>query len=601
MLNDVVVPLGPSALNSLTWSEDYHLALAGGEHIQLLVPRFPASKRSEKSSQTSATAQWDLVQFRINSFSPQEVPPIWPANSLGATIGEAQSMCHAISIAWSPAGPARHRRCLLGVLTANYILSLWESEGDPNEPLGWRRCMIVNNELKRDSLQQEEDQEEEYDVPPEIIRLRRRKNRINSFGWSHSCHLDARERWGVHLLATTDDCNEIFIARVTSSYDLLAPAQDYLTLDLLAQINLEEDLNGCTDPSAAVKTARRKINNTRRTVRGLAWGPWIESTDECRHSLLACAVQGEVYIVKIHVTSVEDSSAYSTSAPRISAEIGGDIFALDVPHRRSIAQLRWHDKVHQGWLVLANATSETVIIVFIRASSCMSGSESQRSVDICALKEDTHDVRIRKVALPSWTPISAMSFFLDESKDELTLYTSTLDSQYKIYRCSPDAGTTRSPRDHTLSIQEFSSTNHSSKTLQLWHEGLAVKLSNFDFKHGLKNSALMKTWGLTSSSMSSWIAACISFHPSNLPEYVISSRERSIITFACQNSVVLNRCRSASEIAQYSQEVLLFEMRLMHGLLRDALSDKLLQWKNELANDKITDNLKDEVQSLRER
>lgn len=253
-------------------------------------------------------------------------------------------MCHAISIAWSPPGPAKYRRCLLGVLTANYILSLWESEADPSQELGWKRCMIINNELKKHNLNEDPTGEDDENNP-ETIKLQRRKNRINSFGWSHTYRLDAQDRWGIHLIAISNDCNDIIISRITSAYDSLATGQVNLTLEVLARINIELEMNGSTDPFAKVNTARRKITHVRRTIRSLAWSPWIQNTSHRRNSLLACAVQGEVYIAKIHVSIVEDSSVYSSSAPRISVDIGGDIFAVRVPQQRSVAQLKWHDKV----------------------------------------------------------------------------------------------------------------------------------------------------------------------------------------------------------------------------------------------------------------
>lgn len=45
MLNDVLLSFWPSALNSFAWSQDHHLALAAGEHVQLMVT--PASVQFE--------------------------------------------------------------------------------------------------------------------------------------------------------------------------------------------------------------------------------------------------------------------------------------------------------------------------------------------------------------------------------------------------------------------------------------------------------------------------------------------------------------------------------------------------------------------------
>lgn len=50
MLTEIVLSLYPSALNCVTWSEDYEVALAAGEHVQLLVTPTSVQTESEMNA-----------------------------------------------------------------------------------------------------------------------------------------------------------------------------------------------------------------------------------------------------------------------------------------------------------------------------------------------------------------------------------------------------------------------------------------------------------------------------------------------------------------------------------------------------------------------
>ena len=48
-------------------------------------------------------------------------------------------------LAWSPPGLAKHKRCVLAVLTSNQVLSLWSSKSDMTIPESWERVCVVNH------------------------------------------------------------------------------------------------------------------------------------------------------------------------------------------------------------------------------------------------------------------------------------------------------------------------------------------------------------------------------------------------------------------------------------------------------------------------
>ena len=62
-------------------------------------------------------------------------------------LGEEQSITMVVACAWSPAGLGLHRRSVLAVLTTNHLLSLWQSNSDPQEPESWTRVLVINPTL----------------------------------------------------------------------------------------------------------------------------------------------------------------------------------------------------------------------------------------------------------------------------------------------------------------------------------------------------------------------------------------------------------------------------------------------------------------------
>ena len=70
-----------------------------------------------------------------------------PASHGNMDLGEEQTTTLVVACAWSPAGLGLHRRSVLAVLTTNHLLSLWQSDSDPQEPDSWARVLVVNPTL----------------------------------------------------------------------------------------------------------------------------------------------------------------------------------------------------------------------------------------------------------------------------------------------------------------------------------------------------------------------------------------------------------------------------------------------------------------------
>lgn len=135
--SEVVLTSYPSCDECLQWSED-GLAVAAGSNVSLI-----CRKQDTKSAEG---ASWVNTNIRTDLFTQDE----WPEHSITTinsfSIGEEQSDSTVVALSWSTNGIGLHRRYVLGVLTSNLLLSIWETNGSDQ---GWRRTLIVNNFLGR--------------------------------------------------------------------------------------------------------------------------------------------------------------------------------------------------------------------------------------------------------------------------------------------------------------------------------------------------------------------------------------------------------------------------------------------------------------------
>ena len=154
---------------------------------------------------------WHPFRFRVNFFTNKEWPLIYPQQRNSFSIGREQSSSHVIGVSWSPPGLGKYRRCVLAVLTANMLLSLYEGVDGK-----WDRVTIVNHALK--SIFEGEK------LDPG---LKLRKTSIRSFSWCSPVKVPSQidegvayyipgseSRWGVFFLTVTNDNNEVICLQV---------------------------------------------------------------------------------------------------------------------------------------------------------------------------------------------------------------------------------------------------------------------------------------------------------------------------------------------------------------------------------------------------
>ena len=74
------------------------------------------------------------------------------------------------------------------------------------------------------------------------------------------------------------------------------------------------------------------------------------------------------------------------------------------------------------------------------------------------------------------------------------------------------------------------------------HEHMVQVRDQFDDQNDLGGLSLIKTWGI--ASFNKHVAACITLHPGDMPEYITPSQERAMIVFYTQGA---NNSNSESE------------------------------------------------------
>ena len=210
----VDVPFWPTSTDNIAWSADNLIAVGGGESIAILVPRL--------NTKGPNSLLWDSIAHRVNLFTTNEIPFSEPLSSVNWSIGEELSLRHVTKLDWSPPGLARFSTCALAILHSNHVLVLWECVGQPHIRDKWKRCLNVNHTIQA-----------YYGTSiTDDIEMKQVRQRIRSFAWVPTVHrkyasvdprLDSHFAQREHYLVVSTDAGDIFILRVTSPHDVLAP------------------------------------------------------------------------------------------------------------------------------------------------------------------------------------------------------------------------------------------------------------------------------------------------------------------------------------------------------------------------------------------
>ncbi len=237
------------------------------------------------------------------------------------SIGEEESTSSVAALLWSPPGPAKHKRSVLGVLTTNLVLSIWGSTNDPKEPGSWKRVMVINNLIEKYFEQLEEHQEIEASRRRELIRLRKR---MRAFSWSQACHLEGEigryDKWGASILAVTNDNNEIIFVHILRPNGHISTATKQWHAEVLGHLKASgvSEIPSFLAPSSLLALAL----NEQRFVSHSSWSPWTASHDGGASAILAYLAGDKLRFRRVRLKVSRTAAAKSS--------IGSDTFILDI-------------------------------------------------------------------------------------------------------------------------------------------------------------------------------------------------------------------------------------------------------------------------------
>ena len=454
----VDVPFWPTSTDNLAWSADNLIAVGGGESIAILVPRL--------NTKGPNSLLWDSIAHRVNLFTTNEIPFSEPLSSVNWSIGEELSLRHVTKLDWSPPGLGRFSTCALAILHSNHVLVLWECVGQPHIRDKWKRCLIVNHTIQA-----------YYGTSiTDDVELRQVKQRIRSFAWIPAVHkkhtsvdrrLDSHLAQREHYLAVSTDASDIFILRVTSPHDVLAP--ENLKWEAKVVFHLPISSQSPTDEF------HRSNSHPLIGATALAFSDW--NNEGC--AKLAYIAGGRLFVC---------DARYEPST-----ESGPNLVLGE-----SQEYTTEHSDIHGPLRFVPETTS---LLLF--------GSDAIINIDTKANPDDeprSHHLDGR------WDDISGLAFTADAD---------ALSTLHLVSHLSTASSATSTL---PLSLEDNTDIKESH-----WHNAIHESKANFSASYDLGANVQERTWGITSSPLGDVIATCVSLLPSDSPAHIIQSEQRSVI------------------------------------------------------------------------
>ncbi|OJJ45563.1 hypothetical protein ASPZODRAFT_152616 [Penicilliopsis zonata CBS 506.65] len=507
MLPPVELPLFPSCYNCISWSADGDIAVAAGDHVHILTPK--GSDQGVEGHKTSPV-RWQFTRVKVNVFTNDEWPTIYPQKRADFSIGAEQSMSTVVGLSWSPPGIAKHRRCLLAVLTSNMLLSLYEPFGPQAK---WTRVAVVNHAL-RDYLS-----DSAFD---EGVRLR--KARVRAFTWSPPLqvpdsgvpHAAATPeiRWGAGLIALANDDNDIVVIHI-GYYKAVSTSSNYYSMGILSSTSLQEvDENFSKVQTESILYQTLK-SHTR--VSSLACGPWIHHSPAKSASAMLAVVYGSgLQTIRVNVSMSLGTSqdalrpSYKlearTTEHRLNLE-NGNIHnyqftgPLQWLHQEGMDPLHLAAGVFAGLLTFSMPKS-----VYDGSSVSNDGIEMRETPFVEKTNENT-----QVDGTNHWEPIGAMGSVVKDKASLPSIHLGTMGG----YTFASTFGDVR---------------NQDSSFTPFWTKQLDDFRERFDIDRDLGGLAIVRVRGL--ASYKGIIAVAFTMHPGDVIEYRTAAEERTTLVFA---------------------------------------------------------------------
>lgn len=425
------------------------------------------------------------------------------------SIGEEISASAPIALSWSPPGLAKHRRSALAALTANLVLSIWSSDGQPKDESSWRRNLIINNALADYFLvNAPEDPSHVEESTGERVRLR---SRVRAFAWapafsnSDAYAMGTSLSYGPHLVVVCNDDNQLVLVLIESPASTFGAVDDW-NAQVLAHVTLTQ----CPQTEVTEPKVLDDLVKQQRHLSHVAWSPWN--------------AHGESQLSVIVYATNEDVRARVVNYYRGHFTFGDEVVYSDMKMRYS-GLMKLSPIVERGNLLTLALFTDTNL-VYLKVSMQNAHIVERR----------THDLDGR------WDPISGAVW---------------------------DLAQPQKPRLHFSSL--ISTIHNSTAVLEISAEGLQVlgapswrdQVENsavlFSAKNDLRGNSKVKVWGLAASPLGDFIATCTSVHPSDMIEYGSPNDRRGTIAVSALRQY--QQSHSSLPMWDISAEGLLFSLK----------------------------------------
>lgn len=354
--------------------------------------------------------------------------------------------------------------------TLRFSTNPYTLTGRPQDESSWGRRLIVNDVLTQyfhDSASQEDSS-----LVDEVTERMRLQSRIRAFAWApapptkdSSATVGTRLSWGQHILAVSNDYNEVVFVLIESPSTTLGAKEDW-TAKVIDQISLATDSKKVT----SLPLGFEDIMQQQRHASHLSWSPWTFQ-EESYHSVLVYATTRDI---RAHVVTYTDGTT----------SLGDEIAYPDLPIQHS-GPMRWSPLVQDDNKV-------TMAVFTISGVTCLTIS----AIDATILNCSFHNLDGR------WAEISATIWDLDS------------DTFPRLHFSSLQA-TMAYP---TVALQ-LSENGLLALPSPNWREHINDTQALFSAQNELKGNVKSKIWGLSTSPLGDFIASCHTMHPSDMIEY----------------------------------------------------------------------------------
>jgi len=474
------------------------------------------------------------VALKVPLFSTDELPLKEPAPMQSYSIGQEISNSSPTAIAWSPPGLAKHRKCALAVLTANLVLSMWATEGKPQDASSWNRRLIVNDALREYYFPKLT--EASYHAIPLIEERLRLRSRIRAFSWApelpsldRACVVGTQLSYGQHIVAISNDDNHVALVAIHSPTSSNGTRKAWAA-EVLLHFPVTPDTKGIF----ATPTNFEDIMEQQRHISHLAWSPWIVESGRYRSMIMYATnhnVRARIVTCTHGIVNVGDEIVY----PDVQIRFNGP--------------MKWSPMIedeHKLRLALFTTTGLLCLTISTRDGS--------------VVERFHHDLDGR------WDEISGTVWTTAQSKARLHVssLTSTLRSPTALLEASADG------------LVRIDSPN--------WREQIENNLALFSVKNDLKGNSRARVWGLAISPLGDFIAASSSVHPSDMIEYGPPADRRG--TVAINTLRQCSQLREAFPLWNVSAEGIIFTVKKLAGnRVEDA--EKMPAFAEEVVNELV--------------